>query len=88
MQSTIAKDSSSNNTPGALFTKDKLAEHLGVSLRTIENMVKAGEFPPGVRLGRFVYWSEAAVNTWQQRLFSVQQSWRPKGTGQTPACSH
>ena len=38
-------------------------------------MVKDGSFPPSVRLGKHVYWSEMAVHKWQQRLFAAQESW-------------
>jgi prophage regulatory protein len=60
-----------------LLNKATLAARLSLSTRTIENMVKNREFPPGVRIGKFVYWTETAVAAWQQRLFSVQQAWRP-----------
>jgi len=59
----------------ALLQKSDLCERLNLSLRTLENMVKAGTFPPPVRIGKRVYWSEAAVNTWQRRLFSAQEAW-------------
>lgn len=59
----------------ALIDKSRLCEHLKVSPRTIENMVKAGTFPPPVRVGKYVYWSEVAVRAWQRRLFSAQEAW-------------
>ena len=61
----------------SLLSKVVLCARLGVSARTIENMVKADDFPRGVRVGKFLYWSEACVTAWQQRVFGVQQSWRP-----------
>lgn len=61
----------------SLLSKAALAARLSLSARTIENMVKAGEFPPGVRVGRYVYWTEAAVIAWHTRVFSVQLGWRP-----------
>lgn len=60
-----------------LLSKAALAARLSLSARTIENMVKAGEFPPGVRVGRYVYWTEAAVTAWHTRIFGVQLGWRP-----------
>jgi prophage regulatory protein len=61
----------------SLLNKAALAARLSLSARTIENMVKAGEFPPGVRVGKYVYWTEAAVTAWHTRIFSVQLGWRP-----------
>ncbi len=58
-----------------LLTKADLCNRFGFSPRTLENMVRAGDFPPPVRIGKYVYWSEKAVSGWQQRLFSAQESW-------------
>lgn len=67
----------STPVPLTLLNKKSLTERLGVSTRTVENLVAAGQFPPGVRIGRFVYWSETVVEAWQKRLFAVQEGWRP-----------
>lgn len=58
-----------------MLSKSDLCERLGICQRTIENMVRDGAFPPPVRIGKFVYWSEAAVQKWQQRLFIAQENW-------------
>jgi len=63
-----------------LLGKQELCERLTVSERTIENMVKAGSFPPPVRVGKHVFWSEAAVRRWQERLFAAQENWSPYPT--------
>ena len=60
----------------ALLSKDDLCASLGISKRTIENMVRDGTFPPPVRLGKYVYWSEVAIHGWQQRLFASQEAWQ------------
>lgn len=60
----------------ALLTRDALAARLGLSLRTLDNMVKTRQFPSGVRIGRFLYWTEASVQTWQKRVFQAQESWK------------
>lgn len=57
--------------------KASLCQRLALSPRTLENMVKAGEFPPPVRVGKFVYWSEVAVRKWQRILFAAQEAWQP-----------
>ncbi len=59
----------------ALLNKAALCERLSFSPRTLENMVKEGIFPPPVRVGKRVYWSELAVQKWQRRLFSAQETW-------------
>lgn len=58
-----------------LLDKASLCERLNISPRTLENMVKAGTFPPPVRVGKYVYWSEVAVRSWQRRLFAAQEAW-------------
>lgn len=60
-----------------LLDKKSLCERLNVSPRTIENMVNAGTFPPPVRMGKYVYWSEVAVSVWQRRMFAAQEAWTP-----------
>ena len=60
-----------------LLDKKALSARLGLSPRTLEKMVKDGEFPPGVRVGRFLYWTEAVVAAWKERLFASQRTWNP-----------
>jgi len=59
-----------------LLDKQQVADALGISIRTIDNLVKAKEFPPGVRLGRCVYWSDTVVKKWRHELFAAQEKWR------------
>lgn len=65
------------NLPQApeLVDKATLCERLNISVRTIENMVAAGTFPPPVRVGKRVYWSEIAVRNWHRRMFAAQEAW-------------
>ena len=60
-----------------MFTKHEVAQKLGVSVRTLDNLVAAREFPPGARVGRFLYWTESAITAWHQRIFAAQLNWRP-----------
>lgn len=60
------------------LSKPELAERLGVSIRSIENMVNRGELPKGRRLGREVYWLESVVQMWQKHAFSEQLAWQPR----------
>ncbi len=64
-----------NSMSLTLLTKADVCERLQVSERTIENLVKANEFPPPVRIGKRVYWSESSINRWQHDLFAEQESW-------------
>lgn len=59
----------------AVLSKKEVCAQLRVSTRTVENMVKAGEFPPAVKIGKSVYWSETAVLRWQQNRFAEQEAW-------------
>ena len=68
---------SSTALPADLLDKASVCSRLSLSPRTVENMVQDGTFPPPVRVGRKVYWSEIAVRRWQQRLFAAQESWQP-----------
>ncbi len=59
-----------------LMSKEAICKALGISKRTIENMCREGSFPPPVRIGKCVYWSERAVQAWQHQLFAAQEAWR------------
>ena len=60
----------------SLLSKKLLSVRLGLSIRTLENMVLTKQFPAGVRIGKFVFWSEAAVQKWEKRIFGVQEGWQ------------
>ena len=60
-----------------LLDKASVCQRLAILQRTLENMVKAGEFPPSVRIGKHVFWSEVAVRKWQRTLFAAQEAWQP-----------
>lgn len=66
----------SETTPTRLKKAEVCAE-LGVSTRTLENLVKANRFPPGVRIGKWCYWGFKAIEEWRRREFSMQDTWRP-----------
>jgi predicted DNA-binding transcriptional regulator AlpA len=73
------------NTSSAMLNKSALCSLLGISLRGLENLVKRGEFPPPVRIGRCVYWSTVAVERWRARMFVAQESWSPAESHEMPA---
>jgi predicted DNA-binding transcriptional regulator AlpA len=57
--------------------KADVCAQLGISPRTLENLVQTKQFPPAVRLGKWCYWSAKVLEAWQRRQFAVQEAWRP-----------
>ena len=82
MSTTVANvqnDHAPNPNPitALLLDKQALAKRLGLSVRTLESMVKSKTLPQGVRVGRFLYWTAEVVNVWEQHRFGAQKAWRP-----------
>lgn len=59
------------------LNKEQLAQQLGMSARTIDNLVRRNELPPGVRMGRQYYWSRTVVDRFTERAFAAQENWNP-----------
>lgn len=57
--------------------KKQVCAELGISARTLDNLVKSEQFPPGVRLGKWCYWSQKVLADWKRRRFAAQESWLP-----------
>lgn len=57
-----------------LITKERAAELLSVSKRTIDNWIADGTLPQPTALGRRVYWHPESFRLWQDKLFGIQQS--------------
>ena len=55
----------------------RAAQQLGMSARTIDNLVRRNELPPGVRMGRQCYWSRTVVDRFTERAFAAQENWTP-----------
>lgn len=51
-------------TPFRGMTLKQLAIYLGVSRSTVRRMVKRGEGPPAVPIGRRPYWLATDVDRW------------------------
>lgn len=66
-----------HNECSMLLTKADVCIRLAISARGLETMVHKGHFPPGVRIGKLVYWSDKAVAAWLQRMFGAQEAWLP-----------
>jgi prophage regulatory protein len=61
-----------------LLGKQEVMSLLGVSDRTLEKLVRAGNFPPPVRLGKTARWAESIVATWLQQKVASQLAWQPR----------
>ena len=57
-------DNSNAELLGDYLPHALLADALGMSLKTLENMNRAGDGPPRVRLGRFTYYHKESVRDW------------------------
>lgn len=68
-----------------LLSKSDVMKLLGVSDRTIEKMVAAGDFPPPIRLGKCARWAEAAVVAWLNEKVAKQLRWQPRRRVGRPA---
>lgn len=64
-------------TTATRLRKADVCAALGISQRTLDNLVLRNEFPPGVRIGKWSYWSSKAIENFQERAFSLQESWTP-----------
>ena len=62
---------------GNLLKKAEVCGELGISPRTLENLVKARKFPPGVRVGKWCFWSIKVLENWRRRQFALQENWQP-----------
>lgn len=61
--------------------KSEVCELLGVSPRTLDNLVMRREFPEGVRIGKWSYWTAKAIERFHERAFAAQESWTPVQAG-------
>lgn len=68
-----------------LLSKSDVMKLLGVSDRTIEKMVAAGDFPPPIRLGKCARWAEAAVVAWLNEKVARQLRWQSRRRVSRPA---
>ena len=55
-----------------LLDKSDVIKRLGVSERTLENLMKFRKFPRGVKLGKNAIWDEAAVELWLAQALAHQ----------------
>jgi predicted DNA-binding transcriptional regulator AlpA len=53
-----------NITPFKPLSKQDVADAIGCSIRTVENLVSSGELPPPVTIGRRVFWHPEIFYAW------------------------
>lgn len=63
--------------PATLLNKIEVTQRLQVCERTLEKLVRAGQFPRGLKLGKQVLWAEAAVEKWLNQALEAQLTWVP-----------
>ena len=60
-----------------MLLKAEVCELLGVSDRKLEKMVRANEFPNPLRHGKWLRWSQEAVERWLRIALESQLTWEP-----------
>lgn len=64
--------------PGSLYLrKADVCAELDISERTLNNLVARLQFPPGVKVGKWVYWTRKALDAYRVRTFNLQETWTP-----------
>lgn len=66
------------NVSLALIGKDEVSRRLCVCERTLENLVRRGEFPAPLRIGKCARWSGVAVDRWLSQKLEAQLNWEPR----------
>lgn len=61
-----------------LLTKQQVQERIGVSASTLQKLVRTRNFPEPLRIGKYITWSEAAVERWLSIQLEPQIAWEPK----------
>jgi predicted DNA-binding transcriptional regulator AlpA len=70
-------DHPSSSIAATLLDKAALANYLSLSVRTLDNLVKKRAVPPGVQIGKRLFWDISVVEKFKERAFGVQRGWRP-----------
>ena len=55
---------------GNLVSAKEFADRLGISVRTLEEMIIQGKVPPYIKLGRLRRWHPEQVNKWINEQFA------------------
>lgn len=74
---TSTATSTTSPTASTRLKKADVCAELGIAPRTLDNLVKRNEFPPGVRIGKWCYWSSLVIDGFRERAFRQQENWSP-----------
>lgn len=55
---------------GNLISTKQFADRLGISVRTLEELILQGKVPPYIRLGRLRRWHPEQVDKWINEQFA------------------
>lgn len=69
-----------------VLNKQDVQELLGVSERTLENLVRARRFPPPVIIGKRATWLKAAVERWIEQRYAEQLAFVTGASAKPRAC--
>lgn len=64
-----------------LISAKQLADKLGVSVRTLEDLIIRGVVPPHIKLGRLRRWDSTQVDAWLQGAFQTHDARATAGAG-------
>ncbi len=71
-------------TAPTLLDKIAVQQMLNISGRSLEKLVRARRFPPPLRLGKTVRWSQSVVVQWLNEQLTPQLEWKPPRAAQRP----
>lgn len=70
-----------------LLSKLEVTAIVRMSDRSIERLVKTGNFPRPVRLGKAAFWEEPRVMAWLDDKLEAQRAWKPKQRRRIPSAA-
>lgn len=66
-----------NNLSARYLSKAAVLSMLEISERNLENIVREQSFPPGVRIGKKLFWAHEVVQSWLDDKFASQLQFKP-----------
>jgi predicted DNA-binding transcriptional regulator AlpA len=63
--------------PFVILKKPEVCARLEISSRSLDALVSNEEFPAGVKRGKYMNWSQTAVETYLRNQYATQEKWRP-----------
>lgn len=66
-----------NKLSSMYLSKSAVLEILEISERSLENIVREQRFPPGVKIGKKLFWTNDVVKSWLDDQFAKQLEFKP-----------